>query len=64
MLYSSDAFGLAELHYLGAARFRRDLAKVTGGFVADGAWSAADAYRVGHLIGAANARRVYRLDTP
>ena len=30
MLYSSDAFGLAELHYLGAAGFRRDLAKVTG----------------------------------
>jgi hypothetical protein len=63
MLYSSDAFGLPELHYLGAARFRRDLARVTGGFVADGAWSAADADRVGHLIGAANARRVYRLDT-
>jgi hypothetical protein len=34
---------------------------VTGAFVADGAWSAADADRVGHLIGVANARRVYRL---
>jgi uncharacterized protein len=62
MLYSSDAFGLPELHYLGAAGFRRDLARVTGAFVADGAWSAADAERVGHLIGTANARRVYRLD--
>ncbi|HEX4661272.1 MAG TPA: amidohydrolase family protein [Streptosporangiaceae bacterium] len=61
MLYSSDAFGLAELHYLGAAGFRRDLARVTGAFVADGAWSAADADRVGYLIGVANARRVYRL---
>jgi len=61
MLYSSDAFGLAELHYLGAAGFRRDLATVTRAFVADGAWSAADAERVGHLVGAANARRVYRL---
>jgi len=61
MLYSSDAFGLPELHYLGAAGFRRDLARVTGAFVADGAWSAADAERVGHLAGAANARRVYRL---
>ncbi len=61
MLYSSDAFGLAELHYLGAAGFRRDLARVTGAFVADGAWSAADADRAGHLIGEANARRVYRL---
>jgi uncharacterized protein len=61
MLYSSDAFGLPELHYLGAAGFRRDLARVTGAFVSDGAWSAADAERVGHLVGVANARRVYRL---
>jgi uncharacterized protein len=62
MLYSSDAFGLAELHYLGAAAFRRDLEKVTGAFVADGAWSAADAERVSLMIGAGNARRAYRLD--
>jgi uncharacterized protein len=62
MLYSSDAFGLPELHYLGAAGFRRDLARVTGAFVADGAWSAADAERVAELVGTANARRVYRLD--
>ena len=64
MLYSSDAFGLPELHYLGATGFRRDLARVTGAFVADGAWSAADTDRAGHLIGAANARRVYRLAAP
>ena len=62
MLYSSDAFGLPELHYLGAAGFRRDLAEVTGSFVADGAWSAADADRVAGLVGTENARRVYRLD--
>jgi len=61
MLYSSDAFGLPELHYLGAIGFRRDLAKVTGQFVADGAWAAADAERVAELIGSANATRVYRL---
>jgi hypothetical protein len=61
VLYSSDAFGLPELHYLGAAGFRRDLARVTGSFVDDGAWSAADADRVTSLISAANARRVYRL---
>ena len=30
MLYSSDAFGLPELHYLGAVGFRRDIAAVTG----------------------------------
>jgi uncharacterized protein len=61
MLYSSDAFGLPELHYLGAVGFRRDVAKVTSELVADGAWSAADADRVADLIGSGNARRVYRL---
>jgi predicted TIM-barrel fold metal-dependent hydrolase len=61
-LYSSDAYGLAELHYLGATGFRRDLARVIGGFIADGAWSRADGDRVAGLIGAGNARRVYRLD--
>jgi uncharacterized protein len=60
MLYSSDAFGLPELHYLGAAAFRRDIAAVTGDFVADGAWRQADAVRVAQLIGSGNARRVYR----
>jgi predicted TIM-barrel fold metal-dependent hydrolase len=61
-LYSSDAYGLAELHYLGAAGFRRDLDTVIGGFVDDGAWSRADGDRVARLIGAGNARRVYGLD--
>jgi predicted TIM-barrel fold metal-dependent hydrolase len=61
MLYSSDAFGLPELHYLGAIGFRRDLARVTAQFVADGAWAAADAERVAHLVGSANAVRVYQL---
>jgi uncharacterized protein len=64
LLYSSDAFGLAELHYLGAQGFRRDLAKVTGAFVADGAWTQADAKRVAGLVGSGNSRRVYRLDEP
>jgi predicted TIM-barrel fold metal-dependent hydrolase len=64
MLYSSDAFGLAELHYLGAAGFRRDMARLTGELVADGAWSPSDAARVSEMIGAANAARVYRLSDP
>jgi uncharacterized protein len=64
MLYSSDAFGVPELHYLGATGFRRDIERVTGQFVADGAWSAADAGRVAMMIGAGNANRVYRLDRP
>jgi hypothetical protein len=61
---SSDAFGLPELHYLGAIGFRRDIALVTGRFVADGAWTAADADRVAALIGSGNANRAYRLDNP
>jgi len=61
MLYSSDAFGLPELHYLGATGFRRDLARVTGEWVAEAAWSAADVPRVAEMIGAGNAERVYRL---
>jgi uncharacterized protein len=61
MLYSSDAFGLPELHYLGAAGFRRDLARVVGEFAAAGVWSAADAARVTELVGTTNARRVYGL---
>src|SRR6516225_636493 len=64
MLYSSDAFGLPELHYLGATGFRRDIAAVTGAFVTDGLWPAADASRVADMIGVANARRVYRLGEP
>jgi uncharacterized protein len=64
MLYSSDAFGLPELHYLGAAGFRRDMDRVTTGFLADGAWSPVDAARVTEMIGAGNAERVYRLAEP
>jgi predicted TIM-barrel fold metal-dependent hydrolase len=61
MMYSSDAFGLPELHYLGAAGFRRDIQTVTSAFVADGAWSEADAGRAIGLIGWQNAARVYQL---
>jgi predicted TIM-barrel fold metal-dependent hydrolase len=61
LLYSSDAFGLAELHHLGAAAFREAFKAVTTAWVREGRWSAADAARVGGMIGHANARRVYRL---
>jgi predicted TIM-barrel fold metal-dependent hydrolase len=61
VLYSSDAYGLAELHHLGAVLFRRAFAEVTGGWARDGHWSAADAGRVGELIGSGNAKRVYAL---
>lgn len=60
-LYSSDAFGLAELHYLGAVGFRRAFARVTGEWRRDRVLTPADAGRLAGLIGAGNARRVYRL---
>lgn len=63
ILYSSDAFGPAELHYLGARLWRDGMAAVLGDFVDRGQWSAADAVRVAGLIGRDNARRVYRLPT-
>jgi predicted TIM-barrel fold metal-dependent hydrolase len=62
MLYSSDAFGLPELHYLGATGFRRDLERVISGFVSADAWSSRDAGRILRLIGSENAARVYHLD--
>nr|BFE70565.1 hypothetical protein GCM10020092_038660 [Actinoplanes digitatis] len=61
VLYSSDAFGLPELHVLGAELFRRGLTEVLGGWVAAGSWSAPDAERVAWMIGAGNAERVYGL---
>lgn len=61
ILYSSDAFGPAELHYLGACLWRRGICAVLGGFVERGEWSLADAIRVADLVGRDNARRVYQL---
>lgn len=59
VLYSSDAFGLAELYHLGALLFRRGLAGFLAGGADDGAWTAGDAERVAALIASGNARRVY-----
>jgi uncharacterized protein len=61
VLYSSDAYGLAELHHLGAVLFRRAFDEVVGGWVSAGLWSAYDAGRVARMVGAGNAERVYRL---
>ena len=61
VLYSSDAFGLPELHLLGARLWRDGAARVLGGFVDDGQWSLDDARRVATMMGVVNAERVYRL---
>jgi predicted TIM-barrel fold metal-dependent hydrolase len=60
-LFSSDAFGLPELYYLGALTFRRALSE----FLADGlrrdAFLEEDAHRIARLIASENATRVYKL---
>ncbi|MBV9058652.1 MAG: amidohydrolase family protein [Pseudonocardiales bacterium] len=61
LLFSSDAFGPAELHYLGAVLWRRAMTTVVGAWVSSGEWSIADAQRVVRMVGADNAKRVYRL---
>ncbi|GAA3152278.1 hypothetical protein GCM10020001_089740 [Nonomuraea salmonea] len=61
ILYSSDAWGPAELHHLGALLWRRGMARVLGEFVLEEEWSVAQAVRVATMIGAENARRVYGL---
>jgi uncharacterized protein len=61
-LFSSDAFGLPELYYLGTLLFRRALSSFLARRLDDGDMSLADAERVTRLIGAENAARAYRLD--
>jgi len=61
ILYSSDAFGPAELHYLGARLWRNAITKVVGGWIDDDDWSEADARRIVQLVAHENARRVYAL---
>ena len=60
-LFSTDGFGLSELYYLGARRFRTALARALGRWVEEDECSAAEAERIVSLIGAGNARRIYRL---
>jgi hypothetical protein len=59
MLFSSDAYGLAELYYLGAELFRRGLSAILGELIKAGEMTSADADHVAALIARDNARRVY-----
>ncbi|MFJ9737937.1 amidohydrolase [Streptomyces sp. NPDC101166] len=61
ILFSSGAQALPELHVVGARLFREALGRVLGAWVAEGAWSPADAQRVASMIASENARRVYGL---
>ncbi len=59
VMYSSDAYGLAELFLVGAAQFRHSLGRVLGGFVDDGAMNVGDAHAIAAAIGSGNATRLY-----
>jgi hypothetical protein len=60
-LFSSDAFGLPELYFLGTTLFRIALSRFLAERLAADDLAPADAERVTGLIGAENAARVYRL---
>ena len=59
LLYSSDAFGLSELYYLGALLFRRALKKCLDRWLAEDFCSLADAEELVQLVASENARRIY-----
>ena len=61
LLFSTDGYALPELYLVGAAQFRHSFGRLLGAWVTDGAMSAEDAHRVAGMVGAGNARRLYRL---
>ncbi len=61
LLYSSDAFGLSELYYLGALLFRRGLKQCLDRWRSEDFCSLADAEELVRLVAAENARRIYPL---
>jgi len=61
VLFSTDAFGLAELYLCGALLWRRGLAQVMDDWLARDWLSAADAERFAAMMANGNARRAYEL---
>ena len=64
LLYSSDAYGVAEFYCLGALAFRRGLAGLLQDRVDADELSLPDALRIAEWAGAHNASRVYGLSGP
>ncbi|MEZ5667915.1 MAG: amidohydrolase family protein [Alphaproteobacteria bacterium] len=58
-LFSSDAFGLPELYYLGRLQFERTLGAILDDWIAAGDCTARDAERIAAMIAGGNARRIY-----
>ncbi|MFG2804262.1 amidohydrolase family protein [Streptomyces massasporeus] len=62
LLYSSDAYGVAEFYHLGALAFRQGLAELLEERVDADELSLPDALRIARWTGRDNALRVYRLE--
>ena len=60
-LYSSDAFGLPELYYLGAVLFRRALSDFLAAGLAEDLYSERTVVRLTRMLCADNAKRAYGL---
>jgi predicted TIM-barrel fold metal-dependent hydrolase len=60
-LYSSDAFGLPELYYLGAALFRSALSEFLRNGLTEDLYTERTAVRLTRMICADNAKRAYQL---
>lgn len=61
VLYSGDAWGPAELHYLSAVLWRRGMAAAIGPWLESGEWVERDAVRVVEMMARTNALRAYGL---
>jgi hypothetical protein len=61
VLFSSDAFGLAEHYALSATLFRRALTAFLDDGISREFWPVAEAERIAGMITSGNARRAYRL---
>lgn len=61
-LFSSDAWGAAELYHLGALLFRRGMARTLARWNAEQGWPMEELQRVARMIGSDNAVRLYGLD--
>jgi predicted TIM-barrel fold metal-dependent hydrolase len=64
LLYSSDAYGVAEFHFLGALSFRKGLAALLQERVDADELSLPDALRIAAWTSGDNARRLYGLPAP
>jgi hypothetical protein len=62
ILFSSDAWGPAELHFLGAHLWRRGMTRALGRWVEDAELDPRDATRIAAMIGWENAARVYGVE--